>query len=217
MKKETRSLKPPPQTRPSFLSIEDTKCPVPPRTTQQSTRSGAIPARMWDRTCTWGVHRAQFSHPCRFQRIFYTAGRWSPSHSIIHIVPLIKKNWRDYSAECGICRTNEWLQPSTDTGKTRLLLPPQIWLIWKCPNSGHHSLTETESTRSCPISSSLEKLHTHKSTRLVDGLKPKCSNHSILLYHELCRGQKLASRDTVRRENKIHLGHFDVVLGSWFT
>jgi hypothetical protein len=43
--------------------------------------------------CTWGVHRAQSSHPYHSQHISYTVEMWSPFHSIIHIVPLVKEKW----------------------------------------------------------------------------------------------------------------------------
>lgn len=70
---------------------------------------GSIPARMLDRMCTWGGHRARSSHLYHSQHIFYTVGMWSPSHSIIHIAPLIKKEKRDYSV-CYKYLLNEWLQ-----------------------------------------------------------------------------------------------------------
>lgn len=57
-----------------------------------------VPARQWDRKCTWDDHRAQSSHPCRSRHRSYKAGKWSPSHSTARIVPAgrkKKKTWQD--------------------------------------------------------------------------------------------------------------------------
>lgn len=54
-----------------------------------------VPARQWDRKCTWDDHRAQSSHPCRSRHRSYKAGKWSPSHSTARIVPAGRKKKHD--------------------------------------------------------------------------------------------------------------------------
>lgn len=53
-----------------------------------SEGSSRLPARPWDRKCTWDVRTARSSRPCRSQRRSCTAGRWSPSRSTAHIAPV---------------------------------------------------------------------------------------------------------------------------------
>lgn len=70
--------------------------------------SSALPARLWDRKCTWGGHRARSSHPCHSQHRSYTAGRWSPSHSRVHIAP-VGDEWRVLSNWIKIQGLGGWL------------------------------------------------------------------------------------------------------------
>lgn len=56
-----------------------------------------IPARPWDRKCTWGDRRVRSSRLCRSRRRSYRAGRWSPFHSTAHTAPVHTEQTRRVS------------------------------------------------------------------------------------------------------------------------